>query len=298
MIDKTNVLYKFEKSYHISYNQDYFSCVGSKVNLYRFHNGEFVTEFNDIQQPNDSKFTSDQRLVVKTTTGGYHIYNLLSMELMKKIPPPKKVRGSTTSFLITSDNKYIIDFSYVCPTYELMIMEMETGKYTFFPLEYARRALVFPTEVESRYYVVTLCAETIDAPGVSIRDFYELTYTSGQFKLQKLFLDDLSKISKADYRSNKFAFADYSNKIKLFDVQKNFQDELEYSGNGILYDLKLSKNGRWLALAESQNIFVYDLNSKECIRNYPVDYGCFVDFLDDDTKLLIGTWEKGYCVSL
>lgn len=298
MIDKTNVLYKFEKSYHISYNQDYFSCVGSKVNLYRFHNGEFVTKFKDIQYPHDSKFTSDQRLVVKAPTGRYHVYNLLSMELMKKIPPPKKVRESITYFLITSDNKYIIDFSYVFPTHELMTMEVETGKYTLFPLGYARHALVFPTEVESKYYVVTLCAETIHAPDVSIRDFYELTYTSGQFKLQKLFSDDLSKISEADYRANKFAFADYSNKIKLFDVQKNVQDELEYSENGVLYDLKLSKNGRLLALAESHNIFVYDLNSKECIRNYPVEYGCFVDFLDDDTKLLIGTWEKGYCVSL
>lgn len=298
MIDKTNVLYKFEKSYHISYNQDYFSCVGSKVNLYRFHNGEFVTKFKDIQYPGESKFTSDQRLVVKTNTGRYHIYNLLSMELMKKIPAPKKVRGSITSFLITSDNKYIIDFSYVYPTYQLMILEIETGKYTLFSLGYARHAILFPTEVESKYYVVTLCAETIDAPDVSIRDFYELTYTSGQFKLQKLFSDDLGKISKADYRANKFAFSDYSNKIRLFDVQKNFQDELEYSGNGLIYDLKLSKNGCRLALAESQNIFVYDLNSKECIRNYPVDYGCFVDFLDDDTKLLIGTWKKGYCVSL
>ena len=107
-----------------------------------------------------------------------------------------------------------------------MTMEIETGKYTLFPLGYARRALVFPTEVESKYYVVTICAETIHAPDVSIRDFYELTYTSGQFKLQKLFSDDLSKISHADYRANKFAFADYNNKIKLFDVQKNFQDEL------------------------------------------------------------------------
>ena len=299
MIDKTNVLYKFEKSYHISYNPDYFSCVGSSVNLYRFHNGEFVTKLKGIRQPNASQFTSDQRLVVKTTTGRYHIYNLRSMELMKRLlPPPKKVRGSTTNFFITADNKYIIDSSYVYPTCELMAMEIETGEYTLFPLGYARRIFVFPTEDEAKYYVVALCAETVDAPDVRVRDFYEFTYISGQFKLQKLFSDDQSKIAKADYRANKFAFADYGNKIKIFDVQKAFQDELEHKGTGALYDLKLSKSGRWLALAMSQNVFVYDLRSKECIRNYPVAYGCFVDFLCDDTKLLIGTWENGYFVSL
>ena len=297
MIDKTKILYTFKKSYNISYNQDYFCCLGSNVNLYDFNSGKFVSKFNDIKKPNYSRFTSNQNLVVKTMAGSYHIYNLVSMNLIKKIPPPKNVLGSITNFLITSDNKYIIDFSYVFPTYELLIIEIETGAYTFFNLGYSRKGFVFPTETNSKYYVVTSCAETIDAPDVHIQEIYELTYTSDKFKLKKLFSDSLGKLSIADYRSTKFVIADYSNKIKLFDAQKGFQDEFEYNRNGVLYDLKLSKTGRYIVLVESQNVYIYNLNNKECIKAYKVDYGCFADFLDD-TRLLIGTWEKGYCVSL
>ena len=81
--------------------------------------------------------------------------------------------------------KYIIDFSYIFPTYELMIIDIETGTYTFFELGYARKGFIFSTETDSKYYVLTCCSETIDAPDVSVQEYYELTYTSDKFKLKK-----------------------------------------------------------------------------------------------------------------
>ena len=305
MIDKNDILYRFKRSYHISYNQDYFCCVGAGVNLYHYKNGEFVANFKGLQHPDCSGFTSDQNLIVRTTVGKYHVYNLASMEYIKKILPPKKDTHVSEDFQITSDDKYIIDFFYVYPTAKLVVVEIETGTHTFFDLGYARHGLVLQTETESKYYVVTICAEELHAPDVSILEFYEFTYTSGKFNLKKLFSQSQGSrvmVSEIDYRANKFAFADYRNKIRLFDVQTGSQDEFEYEEydflNGILYDMKLSKNGRYIALATSDNIYVFDLETKECIKNYEVDYGCFVDFIDDDTKLLIGTWEKGYCVAL
>ena len=105
MINKSEVLFTFAKSYHISHNQDYFCCVGSKVNLYNI-SGELIFEFKDIKSPNCSQFTSDQSLIVKTSEGRYYIFDLVSLKLIKQIPPPKNVLGSTTIFQITSDNKY------------------------------------------------------------------------------------------------------------------------------------------------------------------------------------------------
>ena len=298
MIDKTDVLYIFKKSFDISYNQDYFCCAGAGVNLYDYHTGKFVANFKGLSHPAWSKFTSDKRLIVKTTLGKYYIYDLTAMELVKEVRQPKKVLGSTTRFLITPDNKYIIDFSYVFPISKLLILEIETGVYSYFDLGFSRHGWVFKTESESKYYVVSLAAEAIDAPGVSIRDFYELTYESGTFKLQKLFSDGNTRVEKVDYNAKKFAVADYNYTVRVFDTEKRFQYEFTYDGNLCLHDLKLSKNGRYVALAESRNVYVYDLISKECVKSYEVDYACFVDFLENDTKLLIGTWEKGYCVSL
>lgn len=296
--NKNDIIYTFKKSYHISYNKDYFCCVGSNVCLYDLKDGKLVSEFKNIKHPSGSVFTSNQKLVVKTTTGSYYIYDLDTMTLNKKIPPPKGVKGSITDFQITSDNKYIIDFSYVFPTRELMLIEIETGAYTFFNLGYCRLGYVFLTETESKFYVIASCAETIDAPDVSIKDIYELSYNSGEFKLQKLFTDNEANVLIADYVSNKFAISDRSNKIRLFDINKKHQEVLEYNRDGVLYDLKLSKSGKLAALAESRNVYIYDIIKKECIKSYEVDYGCFVDFFDNDTKLLIGTWEKGYCVSI
>ncbi len=298
MIDKTDIIYTFKTSYHISYNQDYFCCAGSNVDLYDSKDGKLVSTFKDIKHSCYSKFTSDQRLIVKTTTGRYYFYDLESMTLDKIIPPPKNTRGTSNNFQITSDNKYIIDFSYVFPTYSLMIIEIETGTYTFFDLGYARGGDVFQTETESKYYVTAICTKTIDAPEPSVHDFYELSYISGEFELQKLFTQKYNKVSKIDYVSGKFAISNYSGNIRIFGIQKHRQKHLEYTKEGVLYDLKLSKNGQFLALAESRSIHVYDISKKKCIKAYEVDYGCFVDFIDNDTKLLIGTWKKGYCISL
>lgn len=297
MINPTNNIFTFDKSYHISHNQDYFCCVGTNVVLYNLKTGEFVSKFKRIKQPNYSKFTSNRTLIVKTTTGIYHIYDLDLMVPVKTIPPPPNVMSSNTNFQVTADNKYIIDFLYEFPTYKLMIVEIETGIHSFFDLGYARNGFVFSTEIESKYYVIANCAETIGASDVSVVDFYELSYRSGKFSLQKIFENKHNKLSVVDYNSNKFVVADYSNKISLFDVQNNFLNDFEYSKDGILYDLKISPNGQLVALIESKNVYIYDVLKKECINSLKIEYGCFVDFLDD-TKILIGTWKKGFCISL
>lgn len=298
MIDGTNLIFNFEKSYHISHNQDYFCCVGTKVNLYNLQDGKLTSKFTDVKHSSCSRFTSNGKLIVKASTGVYYVYDLDTMTLIKKIPPPKKVLSSITGFQITSDNKYIIDFSYIFPTYQLMFIEIKTGEYTFFDLGYCRKAFVLSSETELKYYIVVNCSSTADATDVSIQEIYELSYTNSGFKLQKLFVNNDIRLSAVDYTLNKFVFADYSNKIKFFDMKNNSWESLEYTMNGVLYDLKFAKNGKLLALVESQNVYVYDVIKKICVKTFKVEYGCFADFFDNDTKLLIGTWKKGYCLSL
>ena len=297
MIDEANIIFNFDKSYHISHNQDYFCCVGTNVIIYDVATGEVVSKLKGIKQPSCSQFTSNRKLIIKTTTGNYYIYDLELMDLVKKISAPPGVKSSTTAFQVTSDSKYIIDFSYIFPTYKLMIVEIETGTCKFFDLGYARQGFVFSTEIESKYYLMAGCAETVDASDVSIEDFYELFYRAGNFSLQKIFVHKHNKLSVADYNSNKFAIADHSNRIKLLDIQNNDLDKFEYMKNGVLYDLKFSPDGQLVALIESKNVYIYNLPKKECIKSYKIEYGCYVDFFDH-TKLLVGTWEKGYCISL
>lgn len=297
MIDKTKILYTFGKSYDISYNQNYFCCVGINVNIYNLSNGELKTKIDNIRHPICSRFTFAKNLIVKTALGDYYIYDLDAMKLIKKITVPHKF-DSTTEFIITSDSRYIIDFYYNFPHLSLMFIEIDTGKYNIIEIGDSRKCHVFSTEFENTYYVVSSCVKSKDSPQTKFQELYELTYNCRGFELKKMNTCNLGKISTVDYNSKKFVFADYGNKIMILDIQGEITDKFEYSKTGIIYDLKLSNNGRYIAIAESQNVYVYDLNSKQCIYNYEVDYGCFVDFFDNDTKLLIGMWNKGYCVSL
>ena len=298
MIDESKIVFEFEKSYHISYNQEYFCCVGETANLYDLTSGKLVTTFKGMSHPHSSKFTSNQKLVIKTGEGVYYIYDLCSRTLDKMISPPPDTQGSITNFEVTPDGKYIIDFAYIHPIKKLMTIDIETGMYTFFDLSYSRKGFVFSTEMESKYYIVSNSAENNNSSDVAIQEIYELTYRSNMFNLQRIFLDSNSRISVADYSANKFAIADYSNKIKLFDTHKAYCDDFEYDKNGVLYNLKISKNGQFIAIVESQNVYIYDVFKKTCIQTFNVEYGCFVDFFQNDTKLLIGTWKKGYCISL
>ncbi len=73
VIDKKEILFTFKKSYHIAHNEKYFCCCGGSANLYDKKTGEHVSRFSDMVQPSVAKFTTDSRLIVKTTQGDYYI---------------------------------------------------------------------------------------------------------------------------------------------------------------------------------------------------------------------------------
>ena len=292
-----NVLFTFDKSYHIAYDQEYFCCSGSSAVLYNRENGDLVAKLNGVKQPSCSVFTSDRRLVIKTTKGFYHVIDLDSKQQIKKIPPPKGVLGSVTEFRLTSDNRYIIDFACIFPSFKLMAVEIDTGNYTFFDIGFARTGCILSTEDENRYFVVTDCADTEDAEDVCRRDFFELLYSNGSYTLKKAFTGECGYLTHVDYGGGRFVSVTKDKIIETFDGEGSLLGDLEFSSAGVLYDMKISQSGRFVAIVHSDDVCVYDLDSKCCVDRFDVDYGCFADFIDD-TKLLIGTWKKGYCVSL
>ena len=298
MIDKEDIIYKFKKSYDIAHCRDYFCCVGGSANIYDVKSGELKTSFTDIKQPNFSVFTSDNRLIVKTTRGYYFIYDLISQTLINKLRPPKGVLGSNTKFALTPDNKFIIDSANIFPVSQLMIMEIETGKYTLYDLNGVKTCNVLHNESKSIFYIVTSRNETVNDPATHYVDFYSFAYPYHEVDLQNMPVPKYKYISNIDYRFDKFALIGYKDVISIYDVKKKAEEQFNYKKDGVLYHLKWSKNGKYIVLAESRKIHVYNVETKTCIKTYDVNYGCFAEFYDNDTKLLIGTWEKGYCIDI
>jgi len=297
-MDKKDIIYTFKKSYDIAYNNDYFCCVGGSANIYDVISGELIVNFKDMKQPNFSDFTSDNRLIVKTAKGYYFIYDLMSQTLINKLSPPKGVLGSIAKFAVTPDNKFIIDSAYIFPFSQLMIMEIETGKYTLYDLKGAKTCTVLHNESKSIFYIVTGRNETVSDYATHYEDFYSFAYPYHEFDLQKMPIPRYKNISNIDYNLEKFAINGYKDVISICDVKTGEEEQFCCVKDGVLYHLKWSKNGKYIVLAESRKIHVYYVETKTRIKTYDVNCGCFAEFYDNDTKLLIGTWKKGYCIDI
>lgn len=297
-MNKDNIIFKFKKSYHIANNATYFCCVGNSAVLYDAKSGAMNAEFKDMKHPSFSAFTSDDRLIVKTTSGEYYIYDLVDKTLIKKLKQPEGVKGSTTNFLVTADNKYILDSAHIFPQSKLMVMEIETGEYTLYDLNGARTSKILQSENNGKYYVASNSGMLEDEKGRLHTEIYSFVYSHEDIDLQKISVPAWKDFSKIDYNLGKLAMDSCDNIICIYDMNTKRENRLHFEKEGVLYDLKWSKNGKYIALAQTHKISVFDVEAKKCIKSYDVDYGCFAEFCNNDTELLIGTWERGCCITL
>lgn len=294
MIDNNIIVFNFKKSYSISYNNDYFCCVGGSVNLYDIYTGAHRVSFTDIKQPCYSQFTMDNKLFVKAQ-GGYYVYDLYTFKLERRIPRPRGVKWGSDKFCLTPDNKYIIDFAEVFPESQLMVINIISGDYTLNDLHGARVAELFYNKSESRYYIASIIGD--ESNDCVFSEYYCFDYPFDKLQIKKLpfCLDDYAVI---DYHNGKFAVVKYNGEIIIYDSVSKTKENFGYDKDMVLHSVKWSESGRYLALTESGSIVIIDITTKSIAKTYEVDYGCFADFYDNDTKLLIGTWEKGYCVDI
>ena len=229
--------------------------------------------------------------------GGYFIYNLCTFDLEKRIPRPSGVKRSSYQFTLTPDNNYIIDFAEAFPNEKLLIIDVETGKSHLYDFGSARVSSLFYDNCKSKYYIATRTGDSLYKHFYSLYYSFDSIFDINTFEIQKLpfSYDDYSQIT---FNHGIFAYAKYNGEIEIFDVDSKIEDILQYVNNGVLYDMKLSQNGRYIAIAQSRMIQIIDITAKQVVKSFDVDSGCFVDFYDNDAKLLIGTWEKGYCVDI
>ncbi|MBO4790880.1 MAG: hypothetical protein J5592_01230 [Clostridia bacterium] len=296
MIEK-KIKHIFEKSYSISWNNKYFCCVGGeRVNLYDTVSIANILRLNGFKQACYSQFTSDNKLIIKAK-GGYYIYNMDTGLLVKRIQCPRVIKCGSSEFTLTHNNKFIIDFAEMFPNDKLLVIDVKSEKTALYAFGAGRVPSLFYDDIDSKYYIVARSGDD------SSKQLYSLYYSfDSDFELDTITIQQLPYVqgdySQISYNHGKFAYATYDGDIIIFDTVNNKKDVIKYGKDGVLYHMKLSQNGKLIALAESRRILVLDVTKKRILETFDVNYGCYVDFYDNDTKLLIGTWEKGFCVSI
>ncbi len=298
MIDKQDIIFEFKKSYSISYNKDFFCCVGGSVNLYDVKTGAHKFRITGLKQACFSLFSSDNRLFVKAA-GGYFIYNLNTLYLEKRIHCPRGVRWGSYQFTLTPDNKYIIDFAEVSLNEKLIIIDVETGKSNLYEFGEGVTSSLFYDEYESNYLISTIIKKDniITGPDSLCSNYYSFDFRSDNPEIKKMPFS-LGYYYSIDYKNKTFALAGDKSDITIFDTESNKKECIKYIKDSVIHGIRISQNGKYIALAQSENIQIIDVAAKKVVKTFDVDYGCFADFYDNDTKLIIGMWEKGYCVDI
>ena len=301
MIEKKDIVFRFGISHKISYNEKYFCCVKtSSCSIYDITTGDKVKNLTGIRYLSYTKFLSDDKLLVKNTIGNYHIYDLISGEMIWKFNTLNKRDPQDSCFQVTPDEKYIIDFVYFFPHNKLFILEINSGKYELYDLGNSTTCRIFYDPEQSKYYIAANSLK--NQSKFPYTTFFSFSYPIDKIEVKKMPIQDVKSFGNMDYLKNRFTFNHYKRQtdcqIVIYDMKKNISEEFDLKKKGYCTGIKWSKNGKYIVLTQSEVIQIYDAQKKICIKEFDIEYGSFADFYDNDTKLLIGTWKKGYCINI
>ena len=156
--------------------------------------------------------------------------------------------------------------------------------------------MVYTIKTGIIFYIITFsCPKSNEITGPI--DCYPIQYPFRTIKLRKesIIYRDLSHIC---FSCGNFYISGCNDKISVVNAHTKKDSFVRYEKNGPVTYLNCSKSGEYIVVVESNVINVIAVGSNNCFQSFEVEHGCFADFYDHDSKLLIGTWERGYCVDL
>ena len=274
--------------------------IGSKTFLYKNQNWDHPMLLTKPTNPGVVKFSRDNSLVIiQNTSGNVYIYETENFNQIKSI---------------VSNKSYKMIEHGGCAYVEERKIVLCIGKVQSF-----EQILAFDLE-STNWYPIT-----------DFDDNYHISYTSYSEK-EKAHLFKISRINKiTDYWENQLLKVhedDFS--IEIINLPPGvFWDELVYNhhlnayislykreihvlsadlneivkkeklivpnnGVSIVFNMSLSEDGKFIAIAYSDCVVILDSEHLEIIRKERIPYACFVQFGNDDEFLLIGTWNNGY----
>ncbi|QVK17797.1 hypothetical protein KHQ81_13250 [Mycoplasmatota bacterium] len=117
----------------------------------------------------------------------------------------------------------------------------------------------------------------------------------------------LNKLSPLSLNTTKISFFDVLNSSKKLREKLNQNEEkvktlkeiyeknaIEISLDGNIKHFNISNGGKYLAVATTNRIKIYDLATLKLLDQIENQYTCYVSFSPDDTLILVGTWSHGF----
>jgi 6-phosphogluconolactonase (cycloisomerase 2 family) len=291
--------FQFSASYCIKKSPDgkYFATIGGSVVLWDAGSGKKIISFSQIKNPDYLSFSHAGRmLAVKNTSGKIALFDLESMCHLFSLQPTKS-EGCGLCF--TPDDRYVVSADWEGTVYAVDVAQksaviLKKGPLMYHSLEFKGDRMIFHgtryvrnrshSFFEFRVYPFD---EALTTAIESKTEFDTVTFTA-----------DCGKCAAAD---------NYKKAVLIMDqtLTHTFNVITTHSGKRKKARIEYaawSPDRKRLALigqySDHHAIQVIDMETLIVIASYELPYACYAEFTDDGTQLLIGTWQKGYCIDV
>ena len=290
---KENIIHKYGVLYRAMIKDDYTYVMGKDVKVYRSKTGDLIASLKDLRHPGCLSPIGDHSLLVKNTSGLYCLYDTQSFTLQHKFRKPPSRDPQDSDFVFSRDGENIIDIFNNFPRQYLMQIHIKTGVYQIKELHGIVCPRLFFDEKNKHYVMVSS----------TIKDsLYEQHLVISIFSGFDGEINEIARIyspynHSIDYKRGVLVYTE-SERICMYDTMTKKTSFFTFSVKGLVSCVRLSQNDKYIVLTQKNRVQVYEVHTGLCLKKYDIEYGCFADFCDNDTKLFIGTWEKGYLISL
>ena len=295
MISKDDIIFKFRKSYEMTYNDKYFCTVGGQTCIYDIESGKLLHSITGIKYASHIRFLDSDRLLIKNTIGEYRLFDVSKgAELLWKLPTLNRKDTQDSNFILSPDNKYMLDFILDFPFTKMAIIDIQTGKSEYIDFGNGKSSFAFYNESNQLFYIiVNHASQDGESPKVKL---YTLKYPfdNNGPKYVKTICNHF--IRAVDLKDQAVIYDHY--KSPHYQKLDTGEDRIILEEYGHSRHLSLSKDGKLAGMVISKEdatkeAVIYDLEQDKVIKKYEVEYGCYIDFYKEN-QILLGSWKNGY----
>lgn len=288
MVECYDSIIKFKKAYRILYNDKYFCCLNNTADIYD-KEGNFLRKTKGLENPNYGEFYDNDKLIIKNTSGMFRIFNVETLDEIKKIKSIDKKAGHDSKFLLLPD-KTLIDIIYSHATEKIYQIDLNTKDYCVFEENrYKFRKLFYINN--DIYAILTIPKDGYNSPTW----VYKVIVCDSNLQLEPIIKVCDNMCNYCDMNTNNILYTLHGS-VNVFNL-KTFSSKSINESLQCRY-IKLSEDGKLFVFVKPDEVKIYAVDTLECIKKIKTQYANFAEFYDKDSKLLIGTWEDGYLLDL
>lgn len=273
-------------AYHMEADERYIGIAGRKVIIYDRRKNKTISLVGFFHPGYVFPLNNDT-VFVKAMESDYKLYRIATDEYQIILPRNHKLQSSEICPIITPDQKYFIDIDYLysSPQKKIMVGEL-TEPYRVTYLDFNREGQIGAlryNKIKSEFVIAEnvpedVCLHTYSYPGFEKQETYHI---KAKTMVQGVAWDEKGEYQIMYGEPGGIVLANENEVVRVF----------KYEGS--MHWITISPSNKYFGAVFRGKTIIFDMISGEAVKEYDLEYNHSVNFCDDDTGLLLGTWEKG-----